>query len=98
METTLTNVEGQVIDVDSSGRLITNIDAAQVSDAPTDENVAIKFSGHETYGLFDQNHGQPESTMVASLGVSGCVEIEIVGMDLSGMLGIPKGTKVQIVW
>lgn len=94
----MANVEGQVVDVDSNGRLITDIDAAQVNEAPKDDNVSIKFGGHETVGLYDKDHGQPETTLVASLGESGCVEIEIVGMDLSGMLGISKGTKVQVVW
>ena len=94
----MASVEGQVVEVDSKGRLITDISSAQVDDAPRDENVSIKFGGHETVGIYDQDHGQPETTMVASLGASGCLEIEIVGMDLSGMLGIPKGTQVQVVW
>lgn len=94
----MASVEGQVVEVDSKGRLITDISAAQVDNAPRDENVAIKFGGHETVGIYDLDHGQPETTMVASLGSSGCLEIEIVGMDLSGMLGIPKGAQVQVVW
>ena len=36
--------------------------------------------------------------MVASVGASGCVEIEIVGMDLAGMLGITVGTQVKVQW
>ena len=91
-------VSGQVSEIDKTGRLITDIDSAKLDAAPRDENTSIKFGGHETVGLYDHTHGQPEATMVASLGVSGVVEIEIVGMDLAGMLGIPVGTKVQVEW
>jgi S-adenosylmethionine hydrolase len=91
-------VSGQVTEIEKTGRLITDIDVIEVEAAPRDENISIKFGGHETVGLFDHNHGQPDSTMVATLGDSGFVEIEIVGMDLAGMLGIPLGTKVQVEW
>lgn len=85
-------------EVSGDGKLITDINFAQVSAAVGNKETRIGFGGHETVGLFEESHGQPEGTMVASVGASGCVEIEIVGMDLAGMLGITVGTQVKIQW
>ena len=65
---------------------------------PRDENTVVKFGGHETHGLFPNDHGQPDATMVAFLGKSGSLEIEIVGVSLSDMLGIKTGEKVSVTW
>lgn len=91
-------IEGQVSSITESGALVTDIPVDQLTDVPRDENTAIKFGDHETFGLFPAEHGQPDATMVASLGSSGFLEIEIVGIPLAEMLGIRIGEKVQIVW
>ena len=92
------NTTGKVTEVADEGRLITDIDRAKVSAAVGNEEARVEFGGHETIGLFDEEHGQPETTMVASVGASGRVEIEIVGADLAGMLGIGVGTEVKVEW
>ena len=93
-----TTATGKVTKVGDDGKLMTDIDLAQVTPAVGNEEAKVQFGGHETVGLFEENHGQPEGTMVASLGVSGCVEIEIVGMSLAGMLGIEVDTAVKVQW
>ena len=93
-----TTATGKVAEISGDGKLITDIDLAQVSAAVGNEEARVKFGGHETVGLFEEAHGQPEATMVASISTSGCVEIEIVGMDLAGMLGIAVGTQVKVQW
>ena len=93
-----TTATGKVAEVSGDGKLITDIELAQVSAAVGNEETRVEFGGHETVGLFEKDHGQPEATMVASVGASGCVEIEIVGMDLAGMLGIAVGTQVKVQW
>jgi S-adenosylmethionine hydrolase len=87
-----------VASIGNAGNLITDISSEQVSEVPRDESVRIKFGGHETFGLFPAEHGQPDATMVASLGSSGLVEIEIVGIPLAEMLGIRVGETVMIEW
>lgn len=89
---------GKVSEVGDDGRLITDIDVSQVTAAVGDQEVKVQFGGHETVGLYEQNHEQPEATLVASVGASGCVEIEIVGMSLAVMLGISVGTQVKVQW
>ncbi len=89
---------GKVAEISGDGKLITDIEFAYVSEAVGNAEAQVAFGGHETVGLFEASHGQPEATMVASVGDSGRVEIEIVGMDLAGMLGIPVGTQVEVQW
>ena len=91
-------VTGKVAEIGPNGSLITGIQQVQLADAPRDEQVSIAFGGHQTVGLFDDPHEQPESTMVAKLNSSGVVEIEIVGLSLSDMLGIQVGETVTISW
>ena len=91
-------IEGQVAEINDAGSLITDITVDQVADLPRDESVKIKFGDHETFGLFSTDHDQPDATMVASLGASGFIEIEIVGIPLAEMLGIRVGEKVVVKW
>jgi S-adenosylmethionine hydrolase len=91
-------IDGTVASIGSEGNLITDISNDQVAEVPRDESVTIKFGGHETFGLFPAEHGQPDATMVASLGASGFVEIEIVGIPLAEMLGIRVGETVIMKW
>lgn len=91
-------ITGSVTSIGRDGRLVTDVEVDRVSGAPADEAVSIKFGGHETFGLYAAKHDQPESTMVASLGEGGFVEIEIVGMNLSEMLGIGEGAPIEITW
>lgn len=84
--------------VTGQGALVTDISIEQLSDVPCGESTSIKFGDHETFGLFPAGHGQPDATMVASLGGSGFLEIEIVGIPLAEMLGIRVGEKIQVTW
>ena len=91
-------VEGQVAEIGAEGNLITDIPNEKLKSAPRDASLSVRFGGHETICLYDPDHSEPESTMVAYLGNSDHLEIEIVGMNLAGMLGIPVGAKVAVVW
>ena len=91
-------IAGHVASISENGDLITNITVDQLANIPRDDSVRIQFGGHETLGIFQSDHDQPAATMVASLGKSGCLEIEIVGVSLSDMLGIKAQTPVAINW
>ncbi len=91
-------LDGTVASISQSGSLVTDIGNDQVADVPHDESVSIKFGGHETLGIYPTEHGQPDATLVASLGASGFVEIEIVGVSISDMLGLKPGIAVKIAW
>ena len=91
-------MEGKVAQIGKTGQLISDISKDQLADVPRDENTIIKFGDHETRGLFGNDHGQPDSTMVAFVGTSEHLEIEIVGISLSEMLGVSTGETVTITW
>jgi S-adenosylmethionine hydrolase len=89
-------IEGKVIEVSDSGNLITDIAVDQFGDADRGDSFKVKFDGHETVGLYEIEHGQPAATMVASVNKAGVIEIEIVGISLSEMLGIGVGAPVGV--
>ena len=91
-------ISGTVVELSPGGNLITDIETNQLGSAPRDEALTIRFGGHETYGLFEDDHGQPEGTLVAKINSAGRIEIEIVGLNLSQMLGIPVGEAIEIAW
>lgn len=91
-------IEGQVSKLGEAGNLITSIANDQLTEAPRDASISIRFAGHETICLYPAGHQEPETTLVAYLGESGALEIEIVGMNLAEMLGIQVGAKVSVLW
>lgn len=91
-------IDGKIARIGDNGTLISDIPVDQLKGVPTGETTSIRFGDHETVGLFPANHGQPDATMVASLGSSGFLEIEIVGIPLAEMLGIRAGEKVTVKW
>lgn len=91
-------VEGKVVSVSEQGNLITDITPDQLDSAPRDESFVVVCDEHETQGLFELGHDQPESTFIAILGESGCLELEIVGLSAAMMLGIGVGETVTARW
>lgn len=97
--TALSNcIDGKVASCGPAGNLITDIANDLVAGLVGDETVSVKFGAHETLGIFQSDHSEPDSTLVANLGKSGFVEVEIVGISLSEMLGIREGVDVKISW
>ena len=91
-------IAGRVASVNVQGDLVTDISIEQISHVPRDESVRRSFGGHETVGLYPDSHDQPAATLVAKLSNSGFLEIGIVGISLSAMLGINTGEPVQLEW
>ncbi len=91
-------IEGHVAEVNQSGDLVTDISVAALAQVPRDDSVAVCVGPHETIGIFSPEHQEPESTMIAITGSSGNLEIGIVGMNMSEMLGIRPGAKVLVRW
>ncbi len=93
------SVKGKVTEVESSGNLITDIQAGQLAAAPRDASVRIMVDEHETFGIFGQEHGQPEMTLIAILDEpTGHLRIELVGDSASAMLGVRAGAPVEVNW
>lgn len=91
-------IEGTVSQISPSGGLITDISNKSLAHIPSDESTCVKFGDFETFGIFTQDHQQPDATMVAFIGQDGLLQIEIVGISLTEMLGVGIGEKVVIKW
>lgn len=91
-------IDGTVVAVNANGDLITDIGVSQLEGVPRDETVSVQCQGHETCGIYDANHSQPDATFVACIGNSGNLELAIVGESISAMLGIGVGAPVHVSW
>jgi len=91
-------IEGEVVEVDSFGNLITNITAEQLADVPRDESVRVRCDDHETIGIFNAYAEQPPMTLVAVVGSGDKLELAIVDDSAKIMLGVGVGTAVTVAW
>ena len=91
-------IEGEIVAIAENGNLISDIGEDQLRGVPRGDAVSVVCDEHETHGIFDPEHNQPESTFLAVLGSSGYLELEIVGVSASVMLGIGIGQKVILRW
>ena len=91
-------IEGSVVSIAENGNLVSDISADRLKGIPSDASITVLCDEHETTGIFEQDHDQPESTFIAVVGQSGSLELEIVGLEANLMLGIQVGEKVVVRW
>ena len=92
------NIEGQVVSISEHGNLVTDIPCSALAAAPRDSAVSIRCDEHETVGLFTFGHSEPETSFLALLGDTGCLELTIVGDSAKVILGIRIGERVSVQW
>ena len=91
-------IEGSVVSVSDTGNLVTDIAGDQLADAPKNDSVIVRCDDHETTRIFDVHHEQPPMTLIALIGSSGHLELEIVDDSAKIMLGVRVGEKVVVQW
>jgi len=91
-------IVGSVNSISESGNLVSDITAEQLESAPRDDSVSVRCEDHETMGIFENGHEQPAMTLIALIGASNCLELEIVGDSAKIMLGVAAGAKVEVCW
>lgn len=91
------SIEGEIVEVDSFGNLITNISAEQLANVPS-EDVTVCCDDHQTTGIFKTYAEQPPMTLVAVIGSGDHLEIAIVDDSAKIMLGVAVGTPVTVQW
>jgi S-adenosylmethionine hydrolase len=91
-------IEGEVIEVDSFGNLITNITRDMLKGVPASDNVLVSCEEHETQGIFATYSDQPPMTFMAHVGSTGRLELAIVDENASAMLGVRVGAPVRVSW
>jgi S-adenosylmethionine hydrolase len=91
-------IDGEVIEVDSFGNLVTNITRQMLDGVPTDESVTIACEEHVTQGIFRTYGDQPAMTFMALVGSGDRLELAIVDENASIMLGVQVGAPVLVTW
>lgn len=91
-------IEGEVIEVDSFGNLITNITSDMLEEVPRGEETQIRCDEHVTMGIFSAYGDQPPMTLIALIGSGGKLELAIVDDSAKIMLGVGVGTPVTVEW
>ena len=91
-------IVGIVSSISEAGNLVTDITSDQLAAAPRDERISIHCNDHVTNGVFEIGHDQPAMTLIALIGESNCLEIEIVGDSAKLMLGVSTGSQVEVCW
>jgi S-adenosylmethionine hydrolase len=91
-------IEGEVVEVDSFGNLITNITSDMLHGVPTSELLTITCDEHETHGIYATYSDQPSMTLIAHVGSTGRLELAIVDENASVMLGVKVGAPVCVTW
>lgn len=91
-------IDGEVIEVDSFGNLITNITREMLNDVPTGDLVLVSCEEHETQGIYATYGDQPPMTFMAHVGSTGRLELAIVDENASAMLGVRVGAPVRVSW
>lgn len=91
-------IKGTVKSITDCGDLITDISNDQIVEIPNDDSVSVKFGPHQTIGIHDPNHNEPDATLLAMRGSSGFLELTIVGVSLSEMLAIQPGEEIEVCW
>jgi S-adenosyl-L-methionine hydrolase (adenosine-forming) len=91
-------IEGEVIEVDSFGNLITNITREMLHGVPASDIVLVRCEEHETQGIFATYSDQPPMTFMAHVGSTGRLELAIVDENAAAMLGVRVGAPVRVSW
>ncbi len=89
---------GQVVEVNDSGDLLTDISSESLASAPRDATLRVLVDEHETLGLHALDHSQPSMTLVAILEEGRPLRIVLVDDSASAMLGVQVGARVQVTW
>jgi S-adenosylmethionine hydrolase len=93
-----TRIEGEVLEIDSFGNLITNITADMLANRPADHRVCVVFNIYETWGIYRTYGTQLTGTLCAVIGSTNKLEIAIVGDNAARRLGIEIGARVTLAW
>jgi S-adenosylmethionine hydrolase len=91
-------IEGEILDVDSFGNLVTNIDAEILARIPDPRNAEIQLGKYETLGIVSTYADRPQGTLIALVGSTGRLEISLVGGNVVKTTNANIGDRVTVRW
>lgn len=96
--TTSDEIQGEILNADSFGNLITNIRQCDLPTQPRRQDFVIAVKNRTIRGLV-QTYGQRQpGDLVALLGSTSRLEISVVNGSAEHELGIGPGTPVRVTW
>lgn len=92
-------IKGSVVEVTEGGDLITDISADKLASVAVSSETRITVDEeHETFGIYGSDHGQPAMTLIAIFDGSQPLRLHLVSDSASMMLGVRKGSPVEVRW
>lgn len=91
-------IEGQVVDVDSFGNLITNIQKQHLEAIANPDQLTIHVGREQVAGIVAAYGVKSPGTLVALVGSSGCLEVAEVGGSAAKRLQAQEGLPVILRW
>jgi S-adenosylmethionine hydrolase len=91
-------IEGEILDIDSFGNLITNIEAEMLAAIPDKREASVELGRHKTKGICSTYAEQPPGALIALIGSTGRLELAVGGGNAARRLGIGVGAPVLVGW
>jgi S-adenosylmethionine hydrolase len=91
-------IEGEILDVDRFGNLISNIEADVLAQVPREGRVRVRLGEHEAEGICSTYADHPQAALVALVGSTGRLELAIVGGSGAKTTGARVGDPVIVRW
>jgi S-adenosylmethionine hydrolase len=91
-------IDGEILDVDSFGNLITNIEAEMLATVPDPRHVRVQLGEHEVEGVVSTYGDRPQGALTALVGSSGRLELAVVGGSAAKALGVGVSHPVAVRW
>jgi S-adenosylmethionine hydrolase len=91
-------IEGEILDVDSFGNLVTNIEAEMLAAIPDKQQASVDLGKQKTEGIRFTYGDAPPGSLVALVGSSGRLELAIVGGGAAEQLDVGIGAPVILNW
>jgi hypothetical protein len=91
-------IDGEILDVDSFGNLITNVEAEVLALVPDPRHVRVQLGEHEVEGVVSTYGDRPQGAVIALVGSSGRLELAVVGGSAATTLGVGVGHAVAVRW
>lgn len=91
-------IDGEVLDVDSFGNVITNITANELAAVPSDVEMHVTCAGQSVEGIAATYGDHTAWQLIALIGSRGYLELAVVGGDAARLLDVAVGVPVTVTW
>jgi S-adenosylmethionine hydrolase len=91
-------IEGEILDIDSFGNLVTNIEAEMLAAIPEKQQALVDLGEQKTEGIRFTYGDAPPGSLIALVGSSGRLELAVVGGSAAERLGAQVAMPVIVAW